>query len=121
MRLNGHKFWKTVAIVLFFAGLAGEVWSLAIWENYFDMLPRSPDLRAGRTIPDDNFHGFVLYESSAEHFRLYAVEYSSEAMLFLGFLIGAILEWKNRKTRSGALLADYQRNQRPPRNHRWGP
>jgi hypothetical protein len=99
MNPNKHHFWKVVAIVLIVAGFIGQVWSHEIWNRYLDTLPRSPDVAAGRTHRDDNFHGYVLYETREEHFRLYAIEYSSEGLVFLGLLVGAFGEWRTRRAR----------------------
>jgi hypothetical protein len=95
-----QKRWRILSITLILAGFLGQVWSHQIWNHYFDTLPRSPDKASGRTYPDDNFHGFVLYETREEHFRLYAVEYSSQALFFLGLLIGGLQEWRFRRARS---------------------
>ena len=81
MKPNKHRFRRVLAIVLIAAGFIGQLWSNQIWNHYLDTLPRAPDVATARTYRDDNFHGYVLYETREEHLRLYTVEYLSEALV----------------------------------------
>ena len=94
-----EKLLKIAAVLLIVAGLVGQVWSQRLWDLYFDTLPHSADKAAGRVYLDNNFHGVPVYETSQEHFRLYAVEYSSEALFFLGLVAGAFAEWKGHRAK----------------------
>jgi hypothetical protein len=95
------SLWKVIAAVLLVAGLAGQVWSDKIWNTYFLTLPRAANPTSGRTYADDSFHGIVVYETAKEHFKLYAVEYSSEASVAIGLMIAVLSEWKTRKSGIG--------------------
>lgn len=80
---------KVAAVVLCLIGLAGGIWSFAIWNQYLINLPRSPDSTTGRVYPL-NMHGIVLYQTAVERSRLHTVEYSSNGLFFLGLALGAV-------------------------------
>lgn len=89
---------KTCAILLLVSGLLGSVWSYAVWNQYFVMLPHAPDISAGRAHPA-NFHGVVLYETRQEHLKRVGIEYGSTGLFVLGMLLGALYE-RNRRARN---------------------
>lgn len=90
--------WKTLAITLIILGFAGQFWSQAIWDRYWNQLPRSPDPVAGRIYPL-NMHGVAAYQTLGERSHLERVENCFWAVLLVGVAIGAIQQWKSKKSK----------------------
>ena len=99
MNLSKGRLLKIATGALAAAALLSLLWYVHIWAVYYDTLPRSPDKATGRLYPD-NFHGFVVYETREEHFRLEAVGYLSETLVFLVVSVGLFNEWRARRVRA---------------------
>lgn len=96
MRISVGKFWKVVIIPLVLAAVISQLYYVHLWNVYYDRLPHSPDVAAGRVYAD-NFHGFARYETREEHFRLHAIDYSSEGLAFVAVLVAVAHEWRLRR------------------------
>jgi len=65
-----------------------------LWNSYYDVLPSAEDRPAGRVYAD-NFHGRVLYENSAERFRLHALSTLGEVFAVLAISAEALASRKS--------------------------
>jgi hypothetical protein len=83
--------------VLGVVGLAGIVWTAAIWFQYQTTLPRQPDVLAGRLYPL-NVHGIVVYQTRRERDWRNAIQYSSIAVFGASGLASALYQRKFRRT-----------------------
>ena len=81
--------WKRVGISMAIVGLAGIVWSGAIWNQYLHVLPRHPEPAAGRVYPL-NIHGIVVYHTREEKNWLNEIQYSSITVFAASALLAAI-------------------------------
>jgi hypothetical protein len=100
MTLNRERLLKIAIATLAVAALLSLLWYVHIRAVYYETLPRAPDKVTGRLYPA-NFHGFVVYETSEERFRLNAVGYLSEALAFLAVSVGLFSEWRARRAKAG--------------------
>ena len=98
MRIRSSKFWITVLIALAIVAVASQLYDFYVWNVYYDTLPAAPDEPRGRVYAD-NFHGFVRYETRAEHLRLQILEYVSEGLAVIVILGAATYEWSARRCR----------------------
>lgn len=84
---------KVMAITLFMIGFLGQWWGLTIWNRYWDVLPRSPDVTNGRIYPF-GMRGVTVYESLQERRKLSFIEGLSLGLCCTGFALGLACEWK---------------------------
>jgi len=89
------KIWKGTAIVLIVAGTLGALWGLAVWNRYWDILPRSPDLASGRVNPF-SMRGVIVYETPQEGAYLNRVWDLSAGAFYVGFALGLAYKWNSR-------------------------
>jgi hypothetical protein len=71
---------------LVYLGLAGILWTSAIWFNYQRILLRRPDEPVGRIYPL-NVHGIVVYQTREERDWREEIQYSSIGLLALSALM----------------------------------
>jgi hypothetical protein len=91
-----RKLWKTAAILLTVAGIAGALWALTLWGRYWDILPRSPDPATGRIYPY-SMRGVTVYETVQERMHLNRVESLSSGAFWIGFALALGYKWKSGK------------------------
>jgi hypothetical protein len=81
--------WLTRAgVAIGLLGLAGILWTSAIWFNYQRILPRRPDEAVGRIYPL-NVHGIVVYQTREERNRREKIQYTSIGLFALSALTAA--------------------------------
>ena len=90
-----RKVWKLAAIVLVLAGIAGALWGFAVWNGYWDILPRSPDPASGR-ICAFSMRGITVYETIHERAYLNHVWDISAGAFYIGFALALAYKWKSR-------------------------
>lgn len=96
--MNKAKVWKRALVALSVAAILVLFSYMALWDHYWDTLPRSPDQAAGRVYVD-NFHGVAVYETRQERFRLHALENASEILIALTAVAGIVWDRKTRRSR----------------------
>jgi hypothetical protein len=80
---------KAVGVTLSILGLAGILWTAAIWNQYLHTLPRYPDTRIGSVYPL-NIHGIVVYQTVEQQQWRDSVQWSSIAVFATSALLSVI-------------------------------
>lgn len=93
-----EKLLRIASITLCVAGLLGALWSMAIYNLYFDNLPRSPNPATGSLYPL-NIHGVVVYQTLKERSHLDNWEHWSWGTFIFGFVLGLIHQWRSGELR----------------------
>ena len=90
-----REIWKSTAMVLVVTGILGALWSVSVWNQYWDILPRSPDPASGRVYPF-SMRGVTVYETLRERTYLDRIENLSAATFCVGFALALAYKWKSR-------------------------
>jgi hypothetical protein len=93
MPIAETKFWRVTVFAVVAMTIASLLCYFVLWSHFYETLPRSPDVAAGRIYPE-NFHGFVLYETRGENALLNRVENLTLVLVFLSVAAGAFSEWR---------------------------
>jgi hypothetical protein len=84
------------AVALCVAGLLGSLWGYEIWYQYYQYLPRSPNLATGN-IYSLNIHGVVVYQTVKQQSRRENWDFWSTAIFCWGMALAGIYKWRSRK------------------------
>jgi hypothetical protein len=79
-------------------GLAGQFWTLAVWNYDASALPHSPAPESGRVF-ELNFHGVSVYQTAREHITYWSIDDGSSALFIVGFALGVVHVWKSEGLR----------------------
>ena len=92
---------RAFALLFILPGLAGLIISAMISTHYLDVMPRGPELVAGRIVPRE-IHGIVIYQTPEENRRLNLIEYSSVGVFLVGLGLGLVYleQWGARQSRA---------------------
>ncbi len=93
MTRNVGKLWRWIGIAVGLVGLAGILWTAAIWNQYLTMLPRQPAPEMGNIYPL-NIHGIIVYQTQQERDRRERIQYSSIGLFAVSALMAAMRETK---------------------------
>lgn len=88
-----QKLWKRLGVVLGCLGLAGFMWTAALWNQQLRTLPRAPDQEAGSIYPR-NIHGIVVYQTRSQRDYLERIQDGSIAVFVVSFLMSLIYKKK---------------------------
>ena len=88
------KYLKIVAIAFMLLGLAGQFWTLAVWNYDASALPHSRDPESGR-VHELSFHGVSVYQTAREHIIYRTIDDGSSALFIVGFALGVLHVWKS--------------------------
>jgi hypothetical protein len=92
--LKRARLWAALRSTLVGLCMAALLGYFYLWNAYYDVLPSAEDRAAGRVYAD-NFHGRVLYENSAERFRLHALSSLGEILAVLAISAEALARRKS--------------------------
>jgi hypothetical protein len=94
MGTKWRKLLKMTHVSFFVMGFVGLLWVMALYQAYFNNLPRSPNPITGNVYPL-NIHGIVVYQTMQERSRLGNWEHWSWGLAILGFVLGLIYQWRS--------------------------
>jgi len=104
MNRNTEKIFGAVITTCCIVGLAGLIWTSAIWSNYQRDLPKHPDPVTGNTYPL-NVHGIVVYQTREQRNDLDRIQYSSIGV-FVGAALMAVIHKKKKHGTDARPLKD---------------
>jgi len=81
--------WKSLEVIFGAASLVIALADLWLWNRYAATFPSLADATAGRVYPL-NTHGHIVFLTTAEHTRLYALIFSSVTLFLVAVLIDMI-------------------------------
>jgi hypothetical protein len=91
---NGfQKLARRLVLALGFLGLAGFIWTMAMWNQQLDTLPRSPYPAKGGIYPR-NIHGVIVYQTNSERDHLEMVQYASIGVFGLSIFLSVLYKKK---------------------------
>jgi hypothetical protein len=94
MSAKWGRLLKVTHVACFVGGVIGLLWSMAIYQTYFNNLPRSPNPQTGNLYPL-NIHGAVVYQTLQQSCRLDNWQHWSWGFVILGAVLGWLYQWRS--------------------------
>ena len=86
---EAQRAWSRLGLFLGLLGLAGCIWTAALWNQQLISLPRSPDPAHGRIYPR-NIHGICVYQTGQERDYLQKVQNCSLGVFVVSVLMSIV-------------------------------